>query len=230
MLISLPNPMPRRFKILLWLLLLSNIATGLFAFESIRAVDRKYSSLVAQAVPALNDLHTLSALAVEAMYRTNPELLTAEPRGEGLGRARGALAADRQLRAALLPQPWLSGLGEKRDAFETAGSAFSRAAAEFLETNKNASAADLRQRRDASLRPVFQRYLSATSALAETLTTESLHQSDSLSTQTGSVSRLFLAAGNWPLAIFGGLLLLSAAILVFVSGTSLLRPEEDWRT
>lgn len=221
--------MPRRFKILLWLLLLSNIATGLFAFGSIRALDRKYSSLVAQAIPALNDLQTLTAIAVESMYRTNPELLTSEPRGEGLGRARGALAADRQLRDAVVRQPWLSGLTQKREDFETAGSAFAQAASAFLDASENATAADLRQRRDQTLRPVFQRYLSATSVLAEAVKAESLQKSESFSTETGSVSRLFLAAGNWPLAIFG-LLLLSVAILVFVSGTSLLRPEEDWRT
>src|SRR5947209_6255041 len=96
-----PVSMPFRFKILVALLAVSNIATGAFAFFSLRSVDRKYSELVAGVVPALNDLQTLTALETEAMRQTNPSLI-ANAAPDAIANAREAITHQRSLRESLL--------------------------------------------------------------------------------------------------------------------------------
>jgi hypothetical protein len=48
------NSMLRQLKVLVILLLLSNIALGAFGFYFLRRIDQRYSSLIVQAVPAMN--------------------------------------------------------------------------------------------------------------------------------------------------------------------------------
>src|SRR4051794_22949760 len=62
----------RQFKILVMALTLSNIVLGLFGFLLLREIDQKYSALVSQAVPSLNDLQGLTTTIVQAMHSTNP--------------------------------------------------------------------------------------------------------------------------------------------------------------
>src|SRR3954467_15643781 len=62
----------RRLRILVIALLCSNIGLGLFGFYVLREIDRKYSRLIAETVPSLNELQTITATSIEAMRGTNP--------------------------------------------------------------------------------------------------------------------------------------------------------------
>src|SRR5205814_8803362 len=64
----------RQLKLLVVVLVLSNIGLGIFSFYLLRSVDRTYSDLIDRSVPVLNDLQTLTALAVRAMRGTHPTL------------------------------------------------------------------------------------------------------------------------------------------------------------
>src|SRR4051794_24997618 len=66
----------RQLKTLVVVLILSNIALGVFGFYLLRTIDRNYSVLIDQSIPILNGLQTLTAKASEAMRSTNPVLLT----------------------------------------------------------------------------------------------------------------------------------------------------------
>ena len=65
----------RQLKILVMLLLLSNVALGVFAFYFLRGIDRKYSTLIGDIVPTLNDLQGLTVSTNEAMHGTNPAFI-----------------------------------------------------------------------------------------------------------------------------------------------------------
>src|SRR4051794_4086106 len=106
--------MPLRFKILIALLALSNIATGLFAFKSLRALDRRYSALVACVIPALNDLQTLTARETDAMRQTNPALI-APATPQTIERAQDAINGEQALRENLLGRPALQARSAQRD-------------------------------------------------------------------------------------------------------------------
>src|SRR6266550_34403 len=69
----------RQLKILVYVLVLSNIALGALGFYFLRTIDRKYSSLIDQMVPTLNDLQTLTAVSVGAMRSTNSTLFAESP-------------------------------------------------------------------------------------------------------------------------------------------------------
>src|SRR5436309_7041891 len=94
----------RQLKLLVVLLLLSNIALGAFGFYSLRTVDRKYSRLISDTVPALNDLEEVATASVSAMRNTNPVLYGAPSgsRKELASQARTALKRHRELRERIV--------------------------------------------------------------------------------------------------------------------------------
>src|SRR5260370_22456378 len=91
--------MLRQLKIIIVVLVLSNIALGGFGFYFLRAIDRKYSDLIDRAIPTLNDMQTLTAVSMKAMRTTHPNLFGESPesRSRGLQTARGALERDPHL-------------------------------------------------------------------------------------------------------------------------------------
>ena len=114
---------------LVLVLVISNIALGGFGFYFLRGLDEKYSALLGQTVPALSDLQTLTAMAGEAMHRTNPNLMGPPgEQGQMLERTRQAIEDDRALRGTVLRRRWLPTDANERREFERAGDAFTRAA------------------------------------------------------------------------------------------------------
>jgi hypothetical protein len=208
----------RQLKILVAVLVLSNIALGGFAFYFLRAIDRKYSDLIDQAVPTLNDMQTLTALSMEAMHSVNPTLFgeTPQRRAEAAQRARVALERDRDLRNSILTREWLSRDNEDRVDFQNSGEQFTRAAGEviaLLESGKNAEA---NKQREQSLRPVFDHYIAATTKAADVLEAQSLKTSDIYTERTVSISKMMLGLGTWPVIIMGIFLMITAVFILAV--------------
>lgn len=201
----------RQFKILVLALTLSNVILGVFGFLVLREIDRKYSTLVAQAVPSMNDLQGLTTAIVESMRGTSPTVFpdAMEERagkfkaGErNLERLRDLhLRIGQRIGAALKP--------EKQKDFEETGAAFVTAAHHVLELMRTSDKESARRVREAELRPVFERYLAVTTNATDALETESLHKSDTLVAHTGSMSTVLLGLAGWPVVILGSFLLLA---------------------
>ena len=79
--------MLRQLKLLVMVLIISNVALGAYGFYLLRTIDRNYSALIDQSVPILNRLQTLTAGASDAMRSTNPDLLTEDKLEPAVGRA-----------------------------------------------------------------------------------------------------------------------------------------------
>jgi hypothetical protein len=218
----------RQLKVLVAILVLSNIALGVFGFYFLRTVDRKYSSLIDQAVPALNDLQTLTAMSMEAMRSTNPTLFGDSPqsRAEMTQRARVALERDRHLRSQALQREWLSRDAEERLNFQNAGNAFSRTATEVIGLFELGQSAEASRQREQSLRPAFDRYVAATTKLADELEVHSLRASSSLTIRTGSISNMMLGLASWPLMILGALLLIAVLFVMVILLNDFFRHKE----
>ena len=163
--------MARQLKLIVLVLVFSNIALGGCGFYFLRAIERKYSALIDQAVPTLNDMQTLTALIIEAMRTTNARLFAESPQGRAVAvaRARIALEHDRDLRNSILKREWLTQRNEERVAFQNAGEAFSPAAAEVIGLFESARDAEASKRREESLRPAFEHYIAATTKAADVL-------------------------------------------------------------
>jgi hypothetical protein len=206
----------RQLKLLVVVLVLSNIGLGVFSFYLLRRVDRTYSDLIDQSVPVLNDLQTLTALAVSAMRGTNPTLFAdaAGNRRETLEASRAALASEEALRNKLVTVEWVTGQNAERAHFRAAGEAFSRTATEVLAGYAAGQDAAALRLREEKLRAEFDRYLNSITKAADVLEAESSRQSDSLSAHTGSMSTVMLGIASWPVILLLGLLALTAIFVL----------------
>jgi hypothetical protein len=211
-----PSSTIRQLKLLVVVLVLSNIGLGIFGFYLLRSVDRTYSDLIDQSVPVLNDLQTLTALAVSGMRGTNPRLFTdtGGNREEIIEASRAALANDRALRNKLLQVEWVTGENAERAHFRVAGEAFSRTATQVLADYAAGEDPIGVRRRDDQLRPEFDRYLSAITRAADVLQAESSRQNSSLSARAGSVSTMVPGIASWPVILLLGLLTLTAIFVL----------------
>jgi hypothetical protein len=208
----------RQLKILVVVLVLSNIALGFLGFYFLRALDRKYSRLIDQTVPTLHQLHTLTAASVDAMRRTNPILLGDSPqsRTEMLQRARAAIERDRDLRNRALKRERLSTGSDEWLDLETAGETFSGAATEIVNLFESGDRAEASRQREQSLRPAFDRYVAATTRTADMLKAQSLRTSGTLTAKTGNVSNMMLGLASWPVIILCAFLLITAVFVMVI--------------
>ena len=207
----------RQLKILVAILIVSNIALGAFGFYFLRATDRKYSELIGRAVPTLNDMQTLTATAMDAMRSTNPTLFGGSANlAEIAQRARLALERDRALRNAIVKRALLSDDAKDRIDFIQAGDRFNEKAAELIPLLESGKIAEANAERDQAVRPLFNHYIAATTQVAELVQAESIHTSDMLSARTGSVSEIILGFAGWPVLAMVGLLLAVAVVVLAI--------------
>ncbi len=204
----------RNLKLLLLVLLISNVGLGLLSFFLLRSVDQRYSALLERTVPLLGDLQTLTAKSVNAMRGTNPDAIG---RSFGdpaqLARFHAAVGADRALREKTLSRPWPTELLPGRDEIERAGGLFTKRCTETLDLlSKGERAAALRMR-DERLRPAFDDYLNTLTKAADLVEANSDKVNEQFSDTAGSFSRIVLGVGIWPVVAVGALLVLTALFL-----------------
>ncbi len=206
----------RQLKLLVVVLVLSNLALGGFSFYVLRTLDQNYSELILGAVPLLNDLQGLTAQSVETMRETGPALFNtpANERAAAVQRTELAITADRRLRTAILNRPWRSSLDTTLSVLKVAGENFTKIATDVVHRYATGETAEATRLRDERLRPAFAQYLDATTKAADILEAESLKASEALSVQAGSTSKWVLGAASWPIALLAGLLALTAIFVV----------------
>lgn len=198
------------------LLVVSNVATGIFSVYLLRKLDARYSELINQSVPVLNDMQTLTALTVEVMRSTNPSVVGRAPADSerGLARGRAALERERALQEKLIKRQWLAADHAARIEVERTGAEFSRLAGEFLNQLAGGMTPVLVEAREQKLRPAFERYQTALTVATDVLEAHSLRTNDALSADTGSLSKIVLGVAGWPLIVMIALLVLTVCFVV----------------
>jgi len=218
----------RQLKILVVVLIISNIALGIFGFYFVRSVDRKYSRLIDRAVPPLKELQTLTAASINAMRSTNPTLFgdSAQSRAAMLQRAHAALEHDRDLRSRALKREWIATEADEGLNFQNAGETFNRTALTVLDSLASGKNAEASRQREELLRPAFDHYIAAMTKAADKIHAQSLRTSDTLTARTGSVSTVILGLASWPVIVAGALLLITAIfVIVILLRVFLFKPE-----
>jgi hypothetical protein len=211
----------RQLKWLVALLILSNVALGVFGFSVLRSIDRRYSDLIGQSVPLLNNLQTLTAQSVEAMRATGSNLLEVPvaARDDAVRHGRQVLLQERTFRLQLMKQLQVVGVTQGRQKIQEAGDAFTTVATQVIEVAAGGKLEEAKRLRDEKLRPAFDRYLTAVTKAADDVEATSLRTNDDYSAQTGSMSHVILGVASWPVIVIVGLLLFTA---VFVLGLMIL--------
>jgi hypothetical protein len=217
--VSSPNDQAatlRNLKVLVVLLIISNLVVGALSVYLLRAVDRRYSELINRTAPVLNDLQTLTAKSTSAMRTTNLSFFENPADGleAALQRSRAAIEVDRVLREKLLKADWLPSTAGKRQEFQQTGAAFTQLSQKILgiyATKENAEATRVREK---ELRPVFERYQESITKIADVLLDESNAVNDDYSTKTNRLSTVVLGVASWPVILLLGLLLLTAIFVL----------------
>lgn len=207
----------RQLKILVIVLIVSNVGLGIFSVYLLRAVDRKYSVLIEQTVPSINELQTLTAWSVDAMRGTNPNLFqgSAGDAAVTAQRSRNTLEHERALRRHALQREWLVLKPAERTQMAETGEAFTHEALGVLQLFEGGRKAEAVQKRDGALRPAFDHYVQCLTKTADLLEAEGLRTSGNLAQQTGSMSHMMLGVATWPVMVVGLFFLLA---LVYVGG------------
>ena len=204
-----------QLKILAVILIVSNIALGIFAFYHLREVDRKYVNLISQTLPTLNQLQVLTAASTSVMGRTNPFLFEQpERRAEMLQRANDALQHDVELREQVLKKAWAPTDQAEKEDFKSAGETFTKRAQESIGLLSSGDVATASRQRVEVLWPAFNHYIETMTKAADTLETSGLESSKQLSGWTASVSKMMLGIGSWPLLLLCAVLLLTTVFVI----------------
>jgi len=210
------NSTVRQLKLLVLILVVSNIGLGAFSFYLLRAVDRSYSELFDRSVPILNELQTLTARTVHAMRGTNFAALAGQTSAPPafVEQARAGFAAERGLREKILKAPWTTTNETERAEFRAAGDHFTRMGDEVLMTLSSGRWSEAVKAREERLRVAFDRYLTAMTRLSDGLEAESARASEAVSARTGNMSNIVLGIASWPVVLLAGLLLLTAIFVL----------------
>ena len=219
----------RQLKILVLILVVSNVCLGIFSVYLLRAVDRKYSVLISETVPSMSELQTLTAGGVDAMRGTNPALFQ-QPAGDAAATAqhsRKAIEHERDLRGHALQREWLILKPAERTELEETGNTFTRESLAVLQLFEGRHNAEAVQERDSALRPAFDRYLQCLTKSADALETEGLRSSGNLTQQTGSLSHMMLGVATWPVMVVGLFFLVAMIFVIGVLFKVLVFPQAE---
>jgi CHASE3 domain sensor protein len=205
----------RQLKLLVVVLVLSNIGLGVFAFFLLRTIDRQYSDLIGRSVPILNNLQTLTTRSMQAMRGTNPTAFPANgaDRAEFLRNSGISVAKDRDLRNEILRADWPDSTAERNEV-RAAGDEFTRLANEVIAHYLAGRGAEAARIRESTLRAAFDRYVVAVTKAADVVEAESERMNGSVSDRAESLSRVLLGVATWPIIVLLGLLLLTAVFVV----------------
>jgi hypothetical protein len=206
----------RRMNFLVVLLVVSNIATGVFSVFLLRNLDARYSELISQSVPELNDLRELMTDTVMAMEATNPRYFLGSnaKAPEALQTVRQRLATGQRFRTDTLKDRGFAVTPSDRAAIQKVGEEFDRIAAELSRLYSAGSLNEAVRLREERLRPAFDQYFAAIGTAADAIEAHSLSTSNDYTVKTHSLTAVVLGVAGWPLIVMMALLLLTVCFVV----------------
>jgi hypothetical protein len=217
--VSTPNDQAatlRNLKVLVVLLVLSNILVGLLGVYLLRAVDKRYSELVGRSVPVLNDLRELMTDTVAAMRATNPRNFSGPDSNEPavVEAMKTSLQKAVKFRDDLLENGSLKEELTDQEALRKTGAAFAASVTEVMQIYSTGRRADGVRMREEKLLPSFDQHMAAIGRAADAVEANSLGISRDYTSRTNSLSTIVLGVASWPVIVLFGLLLLTAVFVI----------------
>lgn len=210
----------RNLKILVVVLVLSNLFTGLLSVYLLRNLDGRYGDLVRHSSGLMNDLQTVTADAAVAMRRTDPfffQNVNGQQLATAIRTAKSAIDEDQLLRASVLKRAWSPRLKSQHEQLEQAGTDFTWSAEKVVGLFAEGRAEEATRIRQQELRFAFERYLAITTAVADALLDDTKRVSQSYSDESQVSSHVMLSFASWPV-----LLALAVLLATFVFVVSLI--------
>lgn len=213
----------RQLKILVLVLVGSNLGLGFLSVWLLRDLDRSYNELLDTTVPALTDMQRLTVGVINTQRTLGTTgLLNSKPasRKQALERARGAFKAQHELVQRVLALPAIASQEDIRAGLMTAADAYESAASQFIALMEAERVAEAGQLREAVLLGAFDQYVTTIERTTDALKSIGMEASDRMSDRTRNMSTLVLGAAGWPvivvvlLSIFTAVLVI-ALVLIF---------------
>ncbi len=206
----------RQLKVLVVVLVLSNIGLGAFSAYLLRSTDERYSLLLERSVPVLNDLRAETAQLAIAVRLTGIPLLraTEAERAGAVQLARAAIQRDRELRTKVMNDPWPPSTPDRRADLQRHGQRVDAASEQVITLAAAARSDEAAKVRAKELRPAFDDYLDAIANAADTVERASMKESDAMTARTGSMAAVVLGLSGWPVIVLVALLLLTAVFVI----------------
>lgn len=207
----------RQLKVLVVVLVLSNLGLGLFSVYLLRSIERSYTGVIDRSVPVLADLNDITAAVAGAHRLSGPTALLNQPasaRPAALEKARSARLRQRQLFEALVERGQLDAASPAVAALRRAHDGFGSRMDELLVLVERGDVAGAGRVRDASLLPAFDDYLSALGRVADEVEGVSQRQSSEATERTERMSRVVLGLAGWPVLVLIALLIVTAVFVL----------------
>jgi hypothetical protein len=206
----------RQLKVLVVVLVLSNIGLGAFSAYLLRSTDARYSRLVERSVPALNDLRAETAQLAVAVRLTGIPLLRAADgeRASAVQKARSAIERDRELRGKVMNDAWPPTAHDSRAEIQRSGDQFDSASEQVIALVATGRVDEAAKAREEALRPAFDDYLGVIAKAADAVEGASLKASGDMSAHTGSMAAVLLGLAGWPVIVLVALLFLTAVFVI----------------
>jgi hypothetical protein len=217
--VSSPNDQAatlRNLKVLVVLLIISNLVVGALSVYLLRAVDRRYSELVERSVPALNDLRELMSDTVLVMRTTNARNFSGPPDTHAAATQviENSLGTALHFRAALATTGGFKDQADQLQAVQKTGDVFIGAVQEVKQLYAAGKISEAVRIREEKLLPAFDQHMAAIGNAADKIESLSLGVSKDYTTRTNNLSTIVLGVASWPVILLLGLLLLTAIFVL----------------
>jgi hypothetical protein len=211
-----PPSTVRQLKLLVLVLVVSNVGLGFLSVYLLRAVDERYTDLFDHSIPVLHDLRELTSAVIAAqraagssvLFRATPAELPAR-----LAQAEAALASARKLSEQALASETLLKFPECQ-AMRSAAEQHQRNLAEMLKLMRAGAESEAVRLREAAVLPAFDRYLASIGEVGAAIEKTSMSESDRVTERIGTMSKLVLGVASWPVIVLVALVLVTVIFVL----------------
>ncbi len=206
----------RNLKILVLLLVVSNLVVGALSVYLLRAVDRRYSELLERALPAVNDLRELMTDTVLTMRTTNARNFGGSPqeRVEAAKAIGSKLDEAQKFRALLASSQAIKDEPLEFKVVQETGDSFAATVRDVQTLYAAGKISEATRIREEKLLPAFDHHMTAIAKAADAMETASLGVSKDYTVRTNNLSTIVMGAASWPVIVLLGLLLLTAIFVL----------------
>jgi hypothetical protein len=206
----------RRLKLLVVVLVTSNLLLGAFSVYLLRRTDTEYSALLDQSVPLLYQVRTTGGAAGRAFRALVAALVTNDPVkfAGAVTRTNEALAQGKQLRAEVLATDFFRLNPYLAQELREEGAEYEKGVADILSRTTVQSTAEDERDQLERLQLAYDRYGAVIEKISETVVDRAKATSDAYTARTHSRSAMVLGLAGWPLLLGAAIAMLTVVVVM----------------
>jgi len=209
----------RRLRLLVAVLVTSNLLAGLFSIYILRKQDREYSVLIDESVPVMNEVRMADTTAAKLYEAVIAGLLTPDPVkcANAVKQARHYLVRGKMHRDRALSAGFLQRDPTLVVEFRNAGEAYEEAVTRLLPRITPENTADRERDHIEQLQAIYDKYASAIRRVSWLVQKEAKAASGDYSLSTNRHSIIVLGLASWPMLVLIAILAFTLAFVLVMA-------------